>query len=120
MKENGEEVMRVRKVAEHCSYLFLASAGVPHGEGSEVSCVRQGGTCSARLHGRARAHTHTHTQENTHTSMHIHTQKKKKCTYTHMQVFYGIHTPVYAHTHTSHAAAQMDQVEDEQPDSTRG
>lgn len=24
-------------VAEHCSYLFLASAGVPHGEGSEVS-----------------------------------------------------------------------------------
>lgn len=27
----------VRKVAERCSYLFLASAGVPHGEGSEVS-----------------------------------------------------------------------------------
>lgn len=29
--------MRVRKVTERCSYLFLASAGVPHGEGSEVS-----------------------------------------------------------------------------------
>lgn len=26
-----------QKVAERCSYLFLASTGVPHGEGSEVS-----------------------------------------------------------------------------------
>lgn len=53
--------MAVSKVTEHCSYLFLASAGVPHGEGSEVSCVRQGGTCSARLHRGAHTHTHTHT-----------------------------------------------------------
>lgn len=30
-------------------YLFLAIAGVPQGEGSEVSWVKQGGTCSARL-----------------------------------------------------------------------
>lgn len=44
------------RVAEQRSYLFLASAGVPHGEGSEVSWVRQGGTCSARLHGRPHTH----------------------------------------------------------------
>lgn len=36
-KHDREGGMRVRKVTERCSYLFLASAGVPHGEGSEVS-----------------------------------------------------------------------------------
>ena len=30
-------------------YLFLDKAGVPQGEGREVSFVRQGGICSARL-----------------------------------------------------------------------
>lgn len=42
-KESAERLRELKrgeaeeKVAEQRSYLFLASAGVPHGEGSEVS-----------------------------------------------------------------------------------
>lgn len=36
-EESRKEAMTVFKVAENCIYLFLVSAGVPHGEGSEVS-----------------------------------------------------------------------------------
>lgn len=43
-------------------YLFLAIAGVPQGEGSEVSWVKQGGTCSARLQQFKHTDTQSHDQ----------------------------------------------------------
>lgn len=44
VKDKGRKGRGGRK-----QYLFLVITGVPQGEGSEVSWVKQGGTCSARL-----------------------------------------------------------------------
>lgn len=53
--QNYETQQQERKIGNEISfswkgrYLFLDKAGVPQGEGREVSFVRQGGICSARL-----------------------------------------------------------------------
>jgi len=49
-KHKGErEIRREINFSLKVRYLFLDKAGVPQGEGREVSFVRQGGSCSARL-----------------------------------------------------------------------
>lgn len=72
-KDKGKKGRGGRK-----QYLFLVIAGVPQGEGNEVSWVKQGGTCSARLQWfnhkrrvttkqstwRQTRHSHSHTNTN--------------------------------------------------------
>lgn len=49
-KHNSEREIRSKiNFSLKGRYLFLDKAGVPQGEGREVSFVRQGGICSARL-----------------------------------------------------------------------